>query len=115
VEADRNPSARYAHYDSKTEFNEIASLPDTLETSREFAQAKISDDAVYESGHRGKSAASEVESRENSGTGKSTDRSFDDSIIFSVPELNTAPRREQEKKESRAYDIKKEHSQDRSR
>lgn len=115
VGTNRNPPAGYAHYDSKTEFNEIASFPNTLETSREFIAAKISDDAVYESGHRGKSAASEAKSRENSGTGKSTDRSFEDSIIFSEPKLNPAPRREQGKKESRAYDIKKEHSQDRSR
>ncbi len=115
VGTNRNPPAGYTHYDSKTKFNEITPLPDTLETSREFTPSKISDDAVYESGHRGKSAASEDKSRENSGTGKSTDRSFDDSVIFYVPELNTAPRREQEKKESRAYDIKKEHSQDRSR
>ncbi len=104
VESNRNPSAGYAHYDSKTEFNEIASLPDTLETSREFAQAKVSDDAVYESGHRGKSAASEAKLRENSGTGKSTDGFIEDSVVFSEPQLNPVPRREQEKSKSQEKD-----------
>ncbi len=98
VGSNRNQSAGYAHYDSKTEFNEITSFPDTLETSREFTPAKISDDAVYESGHRGKSATSEAKLRENSGTGKSTDSLIEDSITFSVPELNPAPERKPEKK-----------------
>lgn len=103
----RNPSAGYAHYDSKTEFNEIASFPNTLETSREFVAAKISDDAVYESGHRGKSAASEAESRENSGIGKSTDSLIKDNVIFSEPVFNPAPEREPEKKNSNNKDREK--------
>ncbi len=107
VESNRHQAVRYAHYDSKTEFNEIASFPDTLETSREPVAAKISDDAVYESGHRGKSAASEAKSRENSGTGKSTDRPFEDSVIFTEPKLNPAPRHQPEKENSYNKDREK--------
>lgn len=107
VGANRNQVAGYAHYDSKTEFNEIASLPDTLETSREPVAAKISDDAVYESGHRGKSATAEFKPRENSGTGKSTDRSFEDSVILSEPKMNPAPRHQQEKEGSHKKDHEK--------
>ncbi len=111
----RSQPIGYTHHDSETEFNEIASVSNTLETSREFTPAKISDDAVYESGHRGKSAASEAKLRENSGTGKSTDRPFEDRVIFSEPELNPAPRREPERKESHFNDIEKDYSQGRSR
>lgn len=78
-----------------------------METSREPIAAKISDDAVYESGHRGKSAASEAKLRENSGTGKSTDHPFEDNVIFSEPVFNPAPEREPEKKNSNNKDREK--------
>lgn len=104
VESNGNQPARYTHYDSKTELDEIAPVSNSLETSGEFVAAKLSDNAFYENGHRGKPAASEAKSRENSEIGKSTDGFIEDSVIFSEPQLNPARQREPEKNKNQEKD-----------
>lgn len=115
VESNRGQIDRYSHNDSITELNAIAPFSDSLETSRKFAPAEVSDNAVYESGHRRKSTTSEGKPRENSGVGKSTDFVTEDNVIFTEPKLNPAPKREPERKESGINEIEKDYSRGRSR
>lgn len=98
VESNRGQIDRYSHNDSIAELNATATFSDSLETSRKFTPTEVSDNAVYESGHRRKSTSSEGKPRENSGVGKSTDILIEDNVIFTEPKLNPAPLHELEKK-----------------
>lgn len=112
VESDRSQTVGLQHNDSQIKLGETVFVPSVLDSSKQPAQTKISDRAVSEPGHRGKSLGSERNSKDNSGFEKAAQNELIQiEVGFSEPKLNPAP--EREKKESRFHE--KDHSLGRSR
>jgi hypothetical protein len=108
VGKNRNQTAGLLPDDPKAEFSEILSFAPALDASKQPAQTKISDRTVFESGHREKLVGSERNSKDNSGSEKSSDSQFIQlEVSFFEPQLNPAPERETEKEASKNKDREK--------
>jgi hypothetical protein len=115
VESDRSQATGFPHNDSESKFGEILSSASALDAAKQSSQTKVSDRAVFESGHREKPVGSGRNPQDNSGFKKSTDTKLIQlEVSFSEPKLNPAPP-QREKKENRTNDIEKDHSCGRSR
>ena len=116
MESDRSQTTGFPHHDSKSESGEILSSASALDASKQSAQAKISDRTIFESGHREKLVGSERNPKDNSESERSAgEKLIQLEVSFTEPKLNSAPRSEREKEESRDQEIEKDLSRGRSR
>lgn len=108
MESNRSQITGFPHNDSKSKSGEILSSASALDTLKQSAQTKVSDRAVFESGHREKPFGSERNPKDNSGFEKSTDsKLIQIEVSFSEPKLIAASQRETEKEVSRNKDREK--------
>lgn len=116
VESNRSQTIGFSRYDSAVKSGEAIRSTSALDAAKQSAEPKISDRAVFESGHREKSFGSERNPKDNSGFEKSTgEKLIQLDVSFTDPKLNPAPRRELEREKNRSYENEKNYSQGRSR
>ena len=108
VESNRSQTVGFSHYDSAIKSGETIHSAPFLDSAKQPAETKISDRAVFESGHREKSIGSERNHKHNSEFEKSADEKLIQlEVGFSEPKLNTAPSRETEKEVAQNKDREK--------
>ena len=108
MESDRSQTTGFPHHDSKFESGEILSSAPALDASKQSAQTKVSDRAIFESGHREKLVGSERNSKDNSEFKRSTGSELIQlEVSFSEPKLNPLPSREPEKEIAKNKDREK--------
>ncbi len=86
-----------SHLSAKSEFIEVHDDSSAMALAKQSDETKISDGAVFENGYGQKSQRNGADARENSEIAESKDSFAAIDVSFSVPKLNTAPKREVDK------------------